>query len=119
MKVVKLEGLPLGADDLRVLGRASSGVHGALYADAKAIVFGPACGFKSEADALRRWPNATLVWRRLRSSSRVIQALALVDDEGLTPHAAAKRIGVSSSAVYRGQTRRETRLTCPCCGHVT
>lgn len=50
--------------------------------------------------------------------SKTMQALALVEDQGLTPYAAAMKVGISKTAVYRAMARREGKKTCPCCGQV-
>ena len=50
--------------------------------------------------------------------SKTMRALALVEDQGLTPYAAAVKVGISKTAVYRALARREGKKTCPCCGQV-
>lgn len=50
--------------------------------------------------------------------SKTMQALDLILQEGLTPFAAAKQVGVHASAVYRALERAEKKPICPCCGQV-
>lgn len=50
--------------------------------------------------------------------SKTMQALDLILQEGLTPHAAAKQLGVHASAVYRALDRAQQKPLCPCCGQV-
>jgi len=70
------------------------------------------------------WPNyAVAVWCRhpvtdAGSKSKTQQAVELVEKRGLTPHAAAKQLGLSASAVYRALDRVQERTICPCCRQV-
>lgn len=70
------------------------------------------------------WPNyAIAVWCRHRLlvdgvKSKTQQAVELVETKGLTPHAAAKQLGLSASAVYRALDRVQERTICPCCRQV-
>lgn len=52
------------------------------------------------------------------AKSKTMQAMGLVKDEGLSAYAAAKRLGISPSAVTRALQRREDKEVCPCCGQV-
>ena len=49
--------------------------------------------------------------------SRTQQALRLVA-HGMSPAAAAKEVGISSTAVYRAMERKAGKITCPSCGQV-
>lgn len=66
-----------------------------------------------------RWPSDVVaVWFKTPpGKSKTQQAVALVD-EGLSTHAAAKRLGISQAAVHRAVARRRNRKTCPCCGQI-
>lgn len=50
--------------------------------------------------------------------SKTMQALALIQEEGLSAYGAAKRLGINPSAVTRALQRREDKTLCPCCGQV-
>lgn len=64
------------------------------------------------------WPdNAKGIWSRQSGASCTMQALDLVN-EGLTPYAAAKQVGINQSAVYRAIARRAGREVCESCGQV-
>lgn len=72
-------------------------------------------------------PETTVaVWRRQplppsiaeTMKSRTQQAVELVLSKGVSPHAAAKQLGVHASAVYRAITRAKQKTLCPCCGQV-
>jgi predicted DNA-binding protein (UPF0251 family) len=67
-----------------------------------------------------QWPLNAVVWTKAPKVglSKTMQALQLVDDEGLTAYAAAKRLGISAAAITRAQQRRAGREICPCCGQV-
>ena len=41
-----------------------------------------------------------------RNSSATDEALRLIDEEGLTAYAAAKRVGIALSTIYRALKRR-------------
>lgn len=63
------------------------------------------------------WPEGSIgVWVKAAPDSRTQQAVRLVQQEGITPHAAAARCNVHSSAVYRALRAAETRQVCPHCG---
>lgn len=68
------------------------------------------------------WPEGAIgVWVKRAApapapDSRTQQAVRLVQQEGVTPHAAAARCNVHSSAVYRALRAAETRQVCPHCG---
>lgn len=52
--------------------------------------------------------------------SRTEQALKLIE-EGITPYAAAKQIGITPTTVYAAKRRQEAaraagKVSCPCCG---
>ena len=54
--------------------------------------------------------------------SKTEEALMYID-EGMTPYAAAKKAGITSTTVYVALKRREAnkaagKVTCPCCGSV-
>lgn len=70
-------------------------------------------------------PASMAVWRRTPSpqtlepvKSKTMQALDLILRDGMTPHAAAKAMGVHASAVYRALVRAQEKQLCPCCGQV-
>lgn len=49
--------------------------------------------------------------------SRTQQALdLLLSDPAMTPHGAAKALGISPAAVYRAIKARQGKTFCPCCG---
>lgn len=50
--------------------------------------------------------------------SKTKRALHLMETEGLTPYAAAKRIGIDPSIVHRAAKRREGKKICPCCDQI-
>lgn len=66
------------------------------------------------------WPLNAVVWTKAPKAglSKTMQALQLVDDEGFTAYAAAKRLGISAAAITRAQQRRAGREICACCGQV-
>lgn len=81
-----------------------------------------AAAYTARPDA---WPEtAVAVWCKTLPvesdtvKSKTQQAVDLVLQEGLSPHAAAKRTGVHPSAVYRAMTRANEKPICPCCGQV-
>lgn len=53
----------------------------------------------------------------MEKKSKTQAALALVE-AGETPNAAANKVGISASAVYRALGRREGKEVCPCCGQI-
>lgn len=70
------------------------------------------------------WPAAVqVVWCRppfvepLDVKSKTQKAVDLVN-EGMTPFAAAKEMGIHASAVYRAMTRADEKPLCPCCRQV-
>jgi hypothetical protein len=74
-----------------------------------------------------RWPESLVaLWRKQTFQptepepvkSKTMQALDLILQDGLTPFAAAKQVGVHASAVYRALERAEKKPICPCCGQV-
>jgi hypothetical protein len=71
-------------------------------------------------DTPEEWPLNAVVWTKAPKvePSKTMQALRLIDDEGLTAYAAAKRLGISAAAITRAQQRRAGREICPCCGQV-
>lgn len=53
--------------------------------------------------------------------SRTEQALKLIEEERLTPYAAAKQVGITPTTVYAAMRRQEAaraagKVSCPCCG---
>lgn len=68
--------------------------------------------------------RAVAIWRRTNQSagtavrSKTMQALDLILQEGLTPYAAAQRMNVHPSAVYRALDRAQQKTICPCCKQV-
>lgn len=66
------------------------------------------------------WPLNAVVWTKAPKVglSKTMQALQLVDDEGFTAYAAAKRMGISAAAITRAQQRRAGKDVCPCCNQV-
>ena len=55
----------------------------------------------------------------MMTTSRTQQALALLAaDPQLTPHAVARQLGLSPSAVYRALARRQDKVVCPCCRQI-
>ena len=66
------------------------------------------------------WPLNAVVWTKVSKAplSKTMQALQLIDDEGFTAYAAAKRMGISAAAITRAQQRRVGKEICACCGQV-
>ena len=66
------------------------------------------------------WPLNAVVWTKAPKAglSKTMQALQLIDDEGFTAYAAAKRLGISAAAITRAQQRRANKEICACCGQV-
>ena len=66
------------------------------------------------------WPLNAVVWTKAPKAglSKTMQALQLIDDEGFTAYAAAKRLGISAAAITRAQQRRAGKQICACCGQV-
>ena len=75
------------------------------------------------------WTGAQAVWSKhgndprpvtevVARVSKTMQAVQLVEDEGLTVYAAAKRVGIHDSAVHKALKRREGKAICECCGQV-
>ena len=66
------------------------------------------------------WPLNAVVWTKAPKAglSKTMQALQLIDDEGLSAYAAAKRLGISAAAITRAQQRRAGKQICACCGQV-
>lgn len=66
------------------------------------------------------WPLNAVVWTKAPKVglSKTMQAIQLIDDEGLTAYAAAKRLGISAAAITRAQQRRAGKTVCPCCNQV-
>ena len=72
-------------------------------------------------EELKTFPKgAKAVWTKTVKvgMSKTMQAVQLVQDEGFTAYAAAKRLGINASAVHRALARREGRAVCPCCNQV-
>jgi hypothetical protein len=81
-----------------------------------------ASAYATEPD---RWPQSLVaIWRKQSFQqsepvrSKTMQALDLILQDGLTPFAAAKQVGVHASAVYRALDRQQQKDLCPCCGQV-
>ncbi len=51
------------------------------------------------------------------TKSKTQGALELIE-KGTTPYAAAQKMGISPSTVYRAMVRRQDKNVCPCCGQV-
>lgn len=66
------------------------------------------------------WPLNAVVWTKAPKAglSKTMQAIQLIDDEGFTAYAAAKRLGISAAAITRAQQRRAGKNVCPCCNQV-
>lgn len=66
------------------------------------------------------WPVNAVVWTKAPKAglSKTMQALQLIDDEGFSAYAAAKRVGISAAAITRAQQRRAGKQICKCCGQV-
>lgn len=70
-----------------------------------------------------KWPDTVwAVWHKPSPAedlkSRTQKAVDLVNKGDMTPHAAAKAMGLNASAVYRALQRAQNRKLCPCCGQV-
>lgn len=84
----------------------------------------PSCSaFIAKPDS---WPDgAFAIWSKRGDdprlpvvTSKTMQAVALVLDDGLTAYAAAKRMGINQSAVHRALKRRIGKDVCHACGQV-
>lgn len=75
------------------------------------------------------WTGAQAVWSKHGDDprpvtevaprlSKTMQAVQLVESEGLTVYAAAKRLGIHDSAVHKALKRREGKTLCPHCGQI-
>jgi hypothetical protein len=121
MAHVTLDQLPISRAVRRQI-RDEPRIHGAVMDADTLVVWGPQMEIRSEAAALERLPDPTHAWTRERaapvSGTRVQQAMALMQAEGITANAAAVRVGVDVAAVYRAIKLRSTRETCPTCGQV-
>lgn len=71
-------------------------------------------------DTPEQWPLNAVVWTKVSKAplSKTMQALQLIDDEGFTAYAAAKRLGISAAAITHAQQRRAGKEICACCGQV-
>lgn len=119
MKSVDLDKLPVSAPTRTTLAGMAH-VDGCLVSRDRTLVYGPGCDFETLETAVAAFPTATHHWHRaepVAGTSKVEQALALIAT-GLTANAAAQKVGVNSSAVYRAQSRRAERGTCPHCGQL-
>lgn len=129
MHRVTLDKLPVSASTRHTLQNTPA-VAGAVVSDDPedgevcVRVFGPALQFKSLEEARRGLANIVCAWERdaepkpaarADGLSRTAAALKLIDEEDITPYAAAQQCGISTSAVYRALARRE-RPKCQCCG---
>jgi hypothetical protein len=70
------------------------------------------------------WPaHAVAYWTKVKDTpatiakSKTMEALALVD-QGMTRYAAAKKVGISESAVHRAWHRRQGKNICPACNQI-
>ena len=63
-------------------------------------------------------PDAIAVWVKPGKQSKTLQALALMEQRGLSAYAAAKLVGINASAVSRALARRAGRKPCPHCGQL-
>lgn len=70
------------------------------------------------------WPaHAIAYWSKVKETpatiakSKTMEALALVD-QGMTRYAAAKKVGISESAVHRAWHRRQGKNICPTCNQI-
>lgn len=70
------------------------------------------------------WPaHAIAYWSKMKETpatiakSKTMEALALVD-QGMTRYAAAKKVGISESAVHRAWHRRQGKNICPTCNQI-
>ena len=70
------------------------------------------------------WPaHAIAYWSKVKETpatiakSKTMEALALVD-QGMTRYAAAKKVGISESAVHRAWHRRQGKTICPACNQI-
>lgn len=124
MRRVTLDKLPV-SDDTRKLLESNNSIAGAVVSGNTVHVFGPELATKTLA-AARAWAKSpSHFWERdwkpakpkprTDGLSRTQAALKLVDEEDITPYAAAQQAGVDVSAVYRALARRE-RPKCQCCG---
>lgn len=113
-----LADVPVAADVRAVLA-GTAGIHGCVVVGTdRVIAYGPACDYATAAEAASFNPDAHTVWDKgVRRNTRVQAALDLIA-LGATPNAAAKQIGIASSAVYRAATRRVGRGVCECCGQL-
>ena len=71
-------------------------------------------------DTPEEWPLNAVVWTKKPKIglSKTMQAIQLIDDEGFTAYAAAKRLGISAAAITRAQQRRADKEICPHCDQV-
>lgn len=71
-------------------------------------------------DTPEEWPLNAVVWTKAPKAglSKTMQAIQLIDDEGFTAYAAAKRLGISAAAITRAQQRRAGKEVCACCGQI-
>jgi hypothetical protein len=53
-----------------------------------------------------------------KPTSKTKEALRLIDEEELTPYAAAKAVGIDPSIVHRAFKRRQGKNICPCCNQI-
>lgn len=131
MQRVTLAQLPVSEATRKTL-KSNPDIAGALIpGDPDAVhvtVFGPRLRLASLAEALKVEPDAAWLWERDWKPTpaprddgltRTAAALKLIDEDDLTPYAAAKMAGIDTSAVYRALARREAKAKaprCQCCG---
>ena len=55
--------------------------------------------------------------KAMSAKSKTAKAIDLIEN-GMTPYAAAKKLGIGHSAVYTALARRKNKRICPCCKQV-
>lgn len=129
MRLVRsLDQLPHGSTVAEAMVLSPGAITGAVAyrndAGAERIrVYGPGCQHKTLDEAIQGLPRGLVVWGEgtapdaaTQPGGRTRAALELLDrDPSLSAHAAAKRVGVHVSAVYRAM-QRAARPACECCG---
>lgn len=128
MKHTTLTALPLKPETREYLLENKTDIDGALVYfkdsadhDASVAVYGEGCSSRTFTELLSRYPQAVFWWSREEDeapTNNVEKAIALVDHEKLTPYAAAKKIGINVSAVYRAIKLRKGRGVCLHCGQL-
>lgn len=117
MNILRLDQLPLDKATRNTLG-ISPDIDGAVVVGTeRVVVYGPGCDYRTLHDAWTCTPGAHSVWSRGSNApnSRVDHAILMMS-AGFSANAAAKKVGVNSSAVYRALALRNGRGTCHTCG---